>query len=204
MTDAISDLERLFRQIVRNLAAATPSRLHRPLPLADLCDSIVPYRANRRALELESSEEYELLLLRLCAGEGGFARTAPKEVQALFAATVQSSNPDLTTLRLHEAAEVTLEPEAVAVALNPGPDLAFAPPGHLADLTTQAEPAPPKPHRDTAAPHCSHCGSLLPTHRLVKFCPHCGGSRATPRCFACGGEVERGWRFCISCGAAIE
>jgi hypothetical protein len=203
MTDAISDLERFFRQIVRNLASTAPSRLQQPLPLADLRDSIVPYRANRRALELESSEDYELVLMRLCAGEGGFARTAPPEVQALFAATVQSNNPDLATFRLHEDAEVTLDPDAVALALEPGPDLAFAPPEHLADRITQTEPVPPRPHRDTTAPHCGHCGSLLPSNRLVKFCPHCGGTRPALRCFACEADVERGWRFCISCGASL-
>ncbi len=80
----MDDLERFFRQIVRNLAATDPARLRRPLPLIEIRESIVPYRANRRALQLESSEDYELVLMRLCAGEGGFARTEPAEVRAEF------------------------------------------------------------------------------------------------------------------------
>ena len=66
----MTDLERFFRQLVANLAASDPARLHHPIPLEDIQESIVPYRSNRRALHLDSSEDYEMVLLRLCAGEG--------------------------------------------------------------------------------------------------------------------------------------
>ena len=52
----MTEVERLFRQIVRNLSATDPSRLRRPLTLGDIRDHIVPYRTNRRPLEFESSE----------------------------------------------------------------------------------------------------------------------------------------------------
>ena len=67
----MTDLERLVRQLVDNLSAIDPARLQQPVTLADIRDTIVPYRATRRALQLESSEDYELALMRLCAGEGG-------------------------------------------------------------------------------------------------------------------------------------
>ena len=82
----MTDLERFFRQLVANLAASDPSRLHHPLPLEEILGSIVPYRSNRRALHLESSEDYELVLLRLAAGEGGFVRTEPEEARKKLAA----------------------------------------------------------------------------------------------------------------------
>ena len=69
----MTDLERFFRRLVANLAGTDPALLHRPIPLEDIHQSIVPYRTNRRALQLESSEDYELVLLRLCAGEEPFA-----------------------------------------------------------------------------------------------------------------------------------
>jgi hypothetical protein len=219
MTDQTTDLERLFRQIVRNLAATDPARLHRPLPLSDIRDSIVPYRVNRRALQLESSEDYELVLMQLCAGEGGFARTEPEEVRARFAAELRTSNPDLAMLHQHENAVVSLEPQPLAQALSPKPELAFAPPGHANDLAMPGTPsadlpelssfeplgavAPVEPNTSRFTSHCSHCGGLLPTGRVVNFCPHCGGHHVLAHCPACRSEIEVGWRHCISCGATL-
>ena len=93
----MEDLSRFFRQMVRNLAATDPARLRRPLPLGEIRRTILPYRANRRALRLETSEDYELVLIRLCAGEGGFAHTEPDDVHAEFAAEALSSNPAVIT-----------------------------------------------------------------------------------------------------------
>ena len=218
----MTDLERFFRQIVLNLAATDPARLHRPLPLTDLRDIIVPYRANRRALQLESSEDYELVLMRLCAGEGGFARTEPDEVRAEFEAEVRSPNPDLDIVHRYENAVVSLDPKLLALALNHEPGLAFAPPDPSvqppARETVTTEPdlpsleplsAEPKPagaadqHLPQQLPHCGLCGRGLPSGRVVNFCPHCGASQVLTRCPACRSETAPGWRHCVSCGSAI-
>lgn len=211
----MTDLERFFRQLVRNLAATDPARLRRPLPLTDIRDSILPYRANRRALQLESSEDYELVLMQLCAGEGGFAITEPADVRALFAEEVRSANPDLGILHLHEHAVVSLEARPLAEALDPKPDLAFAPPGHLPELLVDESPvsalpslepldADSAPGSETqAASHCNSCGEPLPSHRVIHFCPHCGSNQTRTGCPACGGEVEPGWRHCVTCGAFV-
>lgn len=214
-----SDLERFFRQVVRNLAATDPARLRRPLPLCDIRDAIVPYRANRRALQLESSEDYELILMQLCAGEGGFARTEPEEVRALFAAELRTANPDLEILHHHENAVVSLESQRLAQALSPKPELAFAPPGHATDLAGSEPPLADLPELSSFEPlaavppeapdtshftsHCVQCGGLLPAGRVVNFCPHCGAHHALARCPACRGELEVGWRHCIGCGAPL-
>ena len=215
----MTDLQRLFRQLVRNLAATDSARLHRALPLTDIRGSIVPYRANRRALQLESSEDYELVLLQLCAGEGGFARTEPEEVRELFAAELRSANPDLGILQQHEHAVVSLEANPLAEALDPEPDLAFAPPEQRSGPPAQEEPATlPElahfeplqtesagaPDNELMIPHCSQCGGLLPSRRVVNFCPHCGGSQVLTRCPTCQGELEPGWRHCVSCGTAVS
>ena len=70
----MTDLERLFRRLVDNLIAIDPARLHRSMPLSDLYESVIPYRTNRRSLSIDTAEDYDFLLLRLCAGEGGFLR----------------------------------------------------------------------------------------------------------------------------------
>lgn len=214
----VDDLERFFRQIVRNLAATDPARLHRPLPLAELRESIVPYRANRRVLELESSEDYELVLMRLCAGEGGFARTEPAEVRAEFEIEVGSSNPDLGIVHRHPNAVVSLEPKPLALALNHQPGLAFAPPDPFARGPAQGEAAVTlsdlpslepleevKPDGPGSHPpsQCHLCSRALPAGRVVNFCPHCGASQGPNRCATCRSEIEAGWRHCIKCGASV-
>lgn len=202
----MTELELFFRQIVRNLAATDPARLHRPLPLSDIRDSIVPYRANRRALQLESSEDYELVLMQLCAGEGGFARTEPDDVRALFAAELRSANPDLGILHQHENAVVSLEPKQLARALDPAPDLTFAPPAPELDLPAGKPPLGAEPSGEPSAArlgHCGQCGGALPTRRLVNFCPHCGWNQLVTRCPACQSELEAGWRHCITCGFLV-
>jgi len=211
----VDDLERFFRQIVRNLAATDPARLHRPLPLAELRDSILPYRANRRALELDSSEDYELVLMRLCAGEGGFARTEPAEVRVEFEVEVGSSNPDLGIVHRHPNAVVSLEPKPLALALNHQPGLAFAPPDATGRMLAREEVAVALPEMEPLdqvgptgplsqpASQCPLCNRALPTGRVVNFCPHCGASQGLTRCPACQTETAAGWRHCVSCGFAI-
>src|SRR5215210_2216092 len=187
----MTDLERLYHQLVKNLASTDPARLHQPLPLSDIRATILPYRANRRVLQLESSEDYELVLMRLCAGEGGFARIEPEETRVEFATEAGSQNPDLSLVFRHESAALILQPEPLARALGPSADLAFAPP----DLSPLAKPLPKNPC-------CTLCGGKLPARKKVKFCPHCGGSQLPTHCPACNSELEAGWRHCVSCGVA--
>jgi hypothetical protein len=200
----VSDLERFFAQLVRNLAALNPARLRQPLTLAEIRESIIPYRANRRALELESSEDYELIVIRLCAGEGGFAITEPEEAHNDFVEQVGSSNPDLTIVEKHRKAVVGLDPRSVAKALDPKPELAYAPweeqVSH-AELSQKAEDAAVQQSLSQPEPRCSHCRAALPTGRVVNFCPKCGQSQL--RCPQCKTELERGWRHCVGCGATI-
>jgi hypothetical protein len=224
----VTDLERFFRRLVANLAESDPARLHHPVALEDVQGSIVPYRSNRRALHLESSEDYELVLLRLSAGEGGFVRTEPEEARARFAEELRSPNPDLQVLHRFENVLLSLRSEPLARALGPepDPDLSYAPPAPvppppLAGLDLPAidpieeleeleelggrdleELEDPEPDAQ-AEPQCLYCGGTLPGDRPVRFCPHCGQRQSPPECPQCRSEVEPGWRHCVSCGAAL-
>lgn len=218
----MEDLSRFFRQIVSNLAATDPARIGSPLPLGEIRRIILPYRANRRALQLETSEDYELVLIRLCAGEGGFARTAPDDVQVKFSAEALSSNPDLTIADRHENATVILNEEQLARALDPTREVAyapsdqrFAPPAPKEPPSAPAQPAPlkdPSKPRAGAKPQaaapppaiCRACSGKLPLGRSVKFCPHCGASQALAHCPECGTELEPAWRHCVTCGSAVR
>jgi hypothetical protein len=217
----VTDLERFFRRLVANLAGSDPALLHRPIPLEDIHHSIVPYRSNRRALELDSSEEYELVLLRLCAGEGDFVRTEPEEARARFAEELQSPNPDLDILHRVEHVVISLRSEPLARALRPVADaeLAYAPPAPPppavgldpaldapldVPLDEELDALGPEMPAESASTHCLYCGGALPGDRAVRFCPHCGQRQAPAECPRCHGEVDAGWRHCVNCGAALE
>ena len=237
------DLERLFRQLVRSIADRDPADLHRPLRLQEIVESFLPYRVARRALGVDAHEDYELLLLRLAAGEGGLVATSPEEARREFAAEAASPNPDLGVLGRRADAELALQGEPLAYALGPDPDHAYAPAEPLArdepdyppidaagDLDDEAaldpDPAavhvrpsdaaaealtddallldairrvPSLPSLD-AATRCGYCGGALPTGRVVNFCPFCGQNQSPAHCPECHGEVEPGWRHCVSCG----
>lgn len=215
----MTDLDRLYRRLVQQLAATDPARLHRPLPLDEIVNSLVPYRANRRALGVDTSEEYELVLMRLCAGEAGLVRTEPEEARARFADELGSANPDLATLHSFESVLITLRPEPLRRVLDsvgaespaePEPEPATLPeiPGleALAELNDEFEPDPdPETIPDPEAfGRCAYCGGRLPTGRAVKFCPHCGQDQTVMLCRGCRSEVEPGWKHCVSCGRAVE
>ncbi len=221
----MSDLDRFFRRIVSNLAANDPGRLRGPIPLGEISTSIVPYRSNRRVLHVDTSEEYEMVLLRLCAGEGGYVRTEPEEVRIRFEEEAESSNPDLEVIHRFEEVTLMLRPERVALALQT--------PGHEPEAQSSVE-APrrtePEPEPDdevevdelegigevveaadldefvaaeeTAGSQCVYCGGSLP-ERPLNFCPHCGQSQVALVCPKCHADVEAGWRHCVNCGLVL-
>ncbi len=226
----MTDLERLFRMVVTRLLAQDPARLSIPFPVRELTGDLVPYREARPALGLDCSEDYEMLVLRLCAGVEQLAQVVDHDTLALFERQIQSTHPDLDVLAANGQAEVALYPPAVARALGSEPIESYAPepaddPAD-ADLDRHAEPEPPAvptappvdppieeregmevPHAAaTEAPapeaRCVFCGGELPADRAVKFCPHCGQSQTELQCPGCGSELELGWRHCIACGRA--
>jgi hypothetical protein len=128
----VTDLERFFRRLVERLGVTDPSRLHRPLSLDEIMYTLVPYRANRRALGVDTSEEYELVVMRLCAGEAGLVRTEPDEARVRFVRELATPNPDLAALHSFESVLITLRPEPLARA-----------PGSFRSLRTGPSPRSP-------------------------------------------------------------
>ena len=228
----MTDLERLFRRLVDNLIAIDPARLHRPVEIAEITDNIVPYRTNRRALGLASNEDYDMLILRLCSGEGGFVRTEPPEAQAAFVEQVRSPNPDLKILIHMGGVGLVLQTEQLAYALGPDPEVAFAPPEEAAPerapmptpdptivpidsvrwtratiepvVVEEEEETEPSTPSAGKSGRCSYCGGALPAGRNLNFCPHCGESQSFTRCPECQSELELGWQFCVNCGHAVN
>ena len=96
-------------------------------------------------------------------------------------------------------------------------DTTWPPPAAKADAPPPPPPPPPAPPSVAAAPAieshpgptamggpCRYCGHPLPEGRAVTYCPHCGQNVTVRHCPACSTELEIGWRFCITCGRAMD
>ena len=206
----MTDLERLFRRLVDNLIAIDPARLHRPIALADLQNSIIPYRTNRRSLSIDAAEDYDMLVLRLCSGEGGFVQMSSEDLAQVFRDQVASPNPDLGILREHPRAELMLCTEPLAHALGPGPEEQFAPPEELESPSVEAAAPTPVIPLDTArrVPFTAEPSNpaiiLPPPPRIVADVdpPSASRQESGPRCSFCGGRLPTGRavNFCPHCG----
>lgn len=211
----VDDLDRLFRHLVLALAQSSPERLDRSFQVAELYQSLVPYRQHRSALGFHSHQDYEMAILRLLAGEKGYATVEPPEVQEALAQEAQAINPDTGAFREYAAARVRLDRSAVAAILNAGPGYEPAAPAVAAsDFSSRsptregAEPkAPFQPvHQPLPSPRpaqCTYCSSPLPVARKAVYCPSCGVNLSFPECRRCGAQLEPGWRYCIECGSRI-
>lgn len=122
----MSDVEVLFRQLVRVLAKRDPDAVYSPFQIAELYQDLVPYRGVRRELGFEAVEDYEMAVLRLLAGDGGFASVDPPEVQQALHEEAESVNPNPGAFREFAAAYVHLARRAVTSVLDPDQD--YAPP----------------------------------------------------------------------------
>jgi Double zinc ribbon len=219
------DLDRLFERLVAVLAQDTPGKLAIPFPAAEVYERLVPYRSNRSILKVATHQDYEMAVLRLLAGERGYATLEPVEVRDALLREAGESNPDPGLFRQFPDAILSLNRLAAERFLRG--DRAYAPPSSAPPPTPPPLSLAPDPveavegdepeakssiagaafelaEQSESSPHqCPYCGETLPGSRKVNFCPQCGQPPSGElRCPACGGEVDVGWRYCVSCGRA--
>ncbi len=216
MTD---DLDRLFERLVSVLADDAPGRLAVPFPAAEVYERLVPYRSNRSILKVATHQDYEMAVLRLLAGERGYTSLEPAEVQDALRREAGEANPDTALFRQFPDAILSLNRLAAERSLRgdrayaPPPPPPPAPPPESAEAADREEDQNEKPPLAGAAfelaeqsetpRQCPYCGETLPGSRKVNFCPQCGQPPSGElRCPACGGEVDVGWSYCVSCGRA--
>ncbi|UCD24367.1 MAG: zinc ribbon domain-containing protein [Gemmatimonadota bacterium] len=228
----MDDLERLLDTLVQVLRQSDPKRVTRPFQVSELYQSILPYRQFKNQLQLDTNQDYEMAVLRLLAGEGGYASVQPPEVQQQLADEAQAINPDPGLFREFAAARVLLNLEAVKSIKRTGD--AYAPPGSGAEIPAPTPhhppPAPtdrktppifepveePTPEHAAPAPEavtrpaetdsigCPACSKSLPQQRAITFCPFCGERIGITPCTKCGEDIEPGWLFCVSCGTSAN
>jgi len=216
MTD---DLDRLFERLVSVLADDEPGRLAVPFPAAEVYERLVPYRSNRSTLKVATHQDYEMAVLRLLAGERGYVSLEPAEVREALEREAGEKNPDTGLFRQFPDALLSLNRLAAERFLRG--DRAYAPPAppplaesseHAAEDDDEAAGREQAPlagaafelaEQSESPRQCPYCGETLPGSRKVNFCPQCGQPPSGElRCPACGGEVDVGWRYCVSCGRA--
>jgi hypothetical protein len=208
----VQDIDRLFHHVARMLLATNPERLQQPVSISELISTLVPYRTSRRSLGVDSSEDYELLLLRFASGEGGFAHTQPDPVRLRFANEVRSPNPDLSVLREFRDAVFILQPAPLARMLTgASEDDAFVPPA-------RAPEPPPVEHADEVTGEAAVPDGIeeqeehLPLDVVRSALPYVPEPEvapapaetpvATAQCSYCGGSLPAGRaiHFCPHCG----
>ncbi len=145
MHDDQQDVHRLFRCLIETLSDQDQQRLRSAFQVAELYQTIIPYRTHRSRLGFDSSEDYEMAVLRLLAGEGSYASVSPPEAQDAIAAEAAAVNPNPGVVREYAGAMVQLARAAVDDALDA--ERSYAPP-------EAAEPEAPtaEPDIETASP----------------------------------------------------
>jgi hypothetical protein len=217
----MDELDRMYRRLVQNVRAGFPDLLGRPFEVGELYTTLVPYRHNRRELELDTNQDYEHALLRLLSGERGYLIGDP-QMQADLRAELESSHPDLTKFRAYATEMVSIAPDGArpvdapalrrpgsgGTAAIPGTAApAPAPQAAMADRPTLGVPEQSAPATGPAAaaraaapvaPASARVSAPQPTLAAT-------GQRsivASGSCRYCGGELPEGRNitFCPHCG----
>ncbi|MES2177510.1 MAG: zinc ribbon domain-containing protein [Gemmatimonadota bacterium] len=223
----MTDVERMYRHLVRTIRASFPQYLTQPFQVGELYQTILPYRLHRRELGLETNQDYEHTLLELLSGANGYLVIDDRMRDQLTAERATSA-PDTARIRDFGNEHVALAPEALQRLDSPTPaagssghtisrgaiptPIRGGTPSSTGTPASVTEPrgsasvssAPRRATRPMTVPedgeNCAFCKGALPPGREIAFCPHCGQDLTVSHCPACGSELERGWKFCVTCG----
>ena len=201
----------MFRRLLQNVRAGYAQYLSQPFEVAELYQTLIPYRHNRREMELETNQDYEVALCRLLSGERGYL-VVDEALAESMRRELATSSPNTAIFREFAAARVAIAPAALRLLDEIGPaDTpasgarydAAASPLPASRTAGRAAPAAAPGALDGGSESCRYCGGFLPAGRAAHFCPHCGQNLTIQRCPACGTELDISWRFCITCGRGI-
>lgn len=180
-----------------------------PFTVQELYEDLIPYRHHRRELGIETNQDYEAAISRLLSGERGYLR-GDHGMQEKLTANQKEKIPDTGAFRDYANSKVSLAPDALAaLGLDPAPKQSPAAVETAEVKATTIEEGQASSAESTTSPsiaepgsveNCRFCGGTLPEGRAVTYCPHCGQNLAVRNCPACGTELEKSWRFCVTCG----
>ena len=105
MTADPTVLDRIFERLLRTLSAGGPDQLRSPFTVAEVVQSLVPYRTYRSELGVDTLQDYEHAVLEMLAGERGWLVCDPDTV-AVIKKELASPDPDTGLLRRLQTVEV--------------------------------------------------------------------------------------------------
>ena len=210
----MDNLDRMFRHLARTVRAKHPQYLSQPFTVAELHQSILPYRLHRRELGLETNEDYEITLSELLSGARDYL-TVDEAMRERLRSELANKNPDPTAFKQFATSTVALSPSALR-SLEAGPDDESTPlavPALRPTPMTADNPAPPAPvptsppPASKAAPRPAPAPPSAPTPSRISASRSPIGSRAVvanagDRCRYCNELLPTGRTitFCPHCG----
>ena len=208
----MTDLER-FAAVLLAEWQNEGGRANAALTVAGLLDRTLPYRGARRALALESSEDYESLVLRLIGEEAGLVVTDPMEAAEMARSTLESKIPDLDVLRLLRSASLTFTDDAVSrlEGVRPLPAAAQAEQPAAAETAAVSGSAAPRmdpdvlPMRRASEPadHTAVATPRMDPEPPPAFLTKVAFTAPESMCWQCSQPLPgtRKANFCVECGA---
>jgi hypothetical protein len=104
--------DRFFKVLVEEIRESHPEYLDGSFTVAEVYQSLVPYRTHRDRIGAEMSGDYEDALLRLLAGEGGYLELDSDTARERIRLELRSSNPNTGMYREYAAVRVRLSADA--------------------------------------------------------------------------------------------
>lgn len=196
----MDDLDRLAFRVARTVRTTYPHLLEYGFTLADLEEKLAPYLDARRELAVGGPNGYEHTVLRFLSGERGYL-DAELELQNACRRALQMPSPTVSIVRPWARSALVLRRSAFALVSSGAAPAVEAPPP-----TDAPRPVPSASETGPGASACGchFCGGSLPSARATRFCPHCGLDLTMRHCPACSTELERQWRFCVTCGRQAD
>lgn len=208
----MDDLDRLFILLVERIKTNFPDHLSDPFEVAEIYQSIVPYRHFRRELGIETNGDYELALDRLLAGERGYLQGQP-DMQEALKSELAGSNPNTSVFREFAASRVALPSDAVRRAehVHARGGHAAAPAMATAGAATRATGDAPIVRQsaipvgqvpDPASPSLPPAAPVVPPARAARAEKRETPGAAGERCRYCSGALPPGRpvTYCPHCG----
>lgn len=106
MKSNLSLTDRFFTTLVDEIRQNEPAYLHSTFTVAEIYQSLVPYRTHRDRIGAEMNGDYEDALLRLLAGEGDYLELESDTARERIRLELRSSNPNTGLYREYAAVGV--------------------------------------------------------------------------------------------------
>ena len=109
----MDNLDRMYRHLVRVIRSRFPQHLAQPFTVADLNQTILPYRLHRRELGLDTNDDYEITLTELVSGSRDYL-IVDDQLRDTLGAALAEVNPDPSAFKQFAQADGRAVPERAA------------------------------------------------------------------------------------------